>query len=159
MTFDNGKTIIGLRLRLFIATIIMLVYVYLVYYGKQLRFPILGIQEFHATLILTVLYLLLAFLPMLLKYRYIYFSDDGKNIIFRYYSVGFLSGKKSSVEIPKHEFAGYKIKKNFIGLIKSILLFRIMGNKKASYSPVYVSSLSKAELKKIMKALDAYIKP
>ncbi|HDZ40352.1 MAG TPA: hypothetical protein ENH59_01545 [Bacteroidetes bacterium] len=156
MTFDNGKTIIRLRLRLFIVTIIMLVYVYLVYYGKQLRFPILGIREFHATLILTALYLLLAFLPLLLKYRYIYFSDDGKNIIFRYYSVGFLSGKKSSVEIPKHEFAGYKIKKSFMGLLKAILLYRMIGTKKASYSPVYVSSLSKSELKKINKALDRY---
>lgn len=158
MTFDNGKTIIGLRLRLFIATIIMLVYIYLVYYGKQLRFPILGIEEFHATLILTALYLLLAFLPLILRYRYIYFSDDGNNIIFRYYSVGFLSGKKSSVEIPKDEFAGYRIRKTFFGLIKSILLYRIMGNKKASYSPVYLSSLSKSEFKKITLALDRQMK-
>ena len=158
MTFDNSKTIIGLRIRLFIATLIMLVYVYVVYFGKQLHFPVFGIQEFYATLILTAAYILLAFLPLLLKYKYIYFSDDGKNIIFRYYSVGLLRGKKNSVEIPKNEFLGYKITKHFPGLIKSIQLYRLMGNKKASYSPVYISSLSKSELNKIAGSLDKYIK-
>jgi len=158
MTFDNSKTIIKLRLRLFIATICMLVYIYFVYYGKQLRFPVLGITEFYATLLLTAIYLLLAFLPLVLKYRYIYFSDDGKQIIFRYYSVGFLSGKKSSVEIPKNEFAGYSINKRFTGLIRSIILYRLMRNKKASYPPVYISSLTRSELNKITEALDRYNK-
>lgn len=158
MTFDNGKTIIRLRLRLFVASLLMIVYVYLVYYGKQLRFPILGIQEIHATLALILLYLLLAFLPLILRYRYIYFSDDGRDIIFRYYAVGFMSGKKSSVEIPKNEFAGYDISKSFAGLIKALYLYRLMGNKKARYSPVYISSLSKKELEKIKKALNTYVK-
>mgnify|MGYP006283510387 CR=1 FL=1 len=158
MTFDNGKTIIRLRLRLFVASVLLLVYIYLVYYGKQLRFPILGIQEIHATLVLITLYLLFAFLPLILRYRYIYFSDDGRHIIFRYYAVGFLSGKKSSVEIPKNEFVGYDIKKSFAGLIKAIYLYRIMGNKKASYSPVYISSLSGKEIEKIKRALNTYLK-
>lgn len=158
MTFDNSKTIIGLRIRLFIASLVMLVYVYVVYFGKQLRFPILGIQEIHATLTLTAVYILLAFLPLMLKYKYIYFSDDGKFIIFRYYSVGLLSGKKNSVEIPKDEFLGYKIIKPFPVLVKSIQLYRLMGNKKASYSPVFVSSLSKSELKKLTASLEKYVK-
>ena len=158
MTFDNGKTIIRLRLRVFIATLLMLVYVYLVYFGKHLHFPILGIQEIHATLTLVAIYLLLAFLPMILKYKYIYFSDDGKNIIFRYYSVGLLSGKKSSVEIPKNEFLAYNLIKPFPGLVKSIRLHRLMGNKKASYPPIYISSLSGSELDRIISSLDKYVK-
>ena len=158
MTFDNGRTIIRLRLRLFVVSLLMIVYVYLVYFGKQLRFPLFGIQEIHATLSLTLLYLLLAFLPLILRYRYIYFSDDGRHIIFRYYAVGFMSGKKSSIEIPKNEFAGYDISKSFAGLIKALYLYRLMGNKKARYSPVYISSLSKKELEKIRKALNTYAK-
>ncbi len=156
MTFDNGKTIIRLRIRLFIATLLMLVYVYVVYYGKQLRFPVFGIEESLATLVLTAAYLLLAFLPLLLKYKYIYFSDDGSSIIFRYYSVGLFSGSKNSVEIPKEEFMAYKIKKNLPGLVSSILLYRRMKNTVASYSPIYISSLSKKEIKKIQTALNKY---
>ncbi len=156
MTFDNGKTIIRLRLRLFIATLLMLVYVYVVYYGKQLRFPVFGIEESLATLVLTAAYLLLAFLPLLLKYKYIYFSDDGNSIIFRYYSVGLFSGSKNSVEIPKEEFIAYKIKKILPGLVSSILLYRRMKNTVASYSPIYISSLSKKEIKKIQTALNKY---
>ncbi len=157
MTFDNSKTIIKLRLRLFIATIIMIAYIFVVYFGKQLSFPIFGIQEYHATLVLVAAYLILTFLPVILKYKYIYFSDDGKSIIFRYYSVGFLSGKKNSVEIPKEEFIGYKVIREFAGLLSSVQLFRLMGNKKASYPPVYISSLKKSELNKIRAALDKYV--
>ncbi|MBS0010909.1 MAG: hypothetical protein KFF49_05845 [Bacteroidales bacterium] len=157
MTFDNGRTIVWLRLRLFIATLIMLVYVYVVYFGKYLRFPVLGIEEVHATLTLTAAYLILAFLPLMLRYQYIYFSDDGRHIIFRYYSVGLFSGKKRALEIPKSEFMGYRLKKYFPGLVKSIQLYRVMGNKKASYTPVYVSSLSNSELRKITVALDRYV--
>jgi len=157
MTFDNSKTIIKLRIRLFIATVIMIAYVFVVYFGKQLHFPIFGIQEHHATLILVAAYIIITFLPLILKYKYIYFSDDGHNIIFRYYSVGFLSGKKNSVEIPKGEFMSYKLVREYAGLLKSLQLFRLMGNKKASYPPVYVSSLRKSELNKIRAALDKYV--
>lgn len=158
MTFDNSKTIINLRLRLFIATLLMLVYVYVVYYGKQLRFPVLGIEESSATLLLVVAYLLLAFLPLMLKYKYLYFSDDGASIILRYYSVGIFSGSKNSVEIPKAEFKTYKIREHYGGLVRSLLLYRMMGNKTAGYPPVYISSLSKSELGKLRKALDKYVK-
>ncbi|MBN1388284.1 MAG: hypothetical protein JW965_07550 [Bacteroidales bacterium] len=158
MTFDNGRTIIKLRIRLFIATVIMTAYIFVVYFGKLLRFPIFGIQEYHATLVLVGAYIILTFLPVILKYKYIYFSDDGQKIIFRYYSAGFLSGQKNSVEIPKSEFLGYKLLKKFPGLIKSIQLYRLMGNKKASYPPVYISSLTKSEINKIRAALDKYVK-
>lgn len=158
MTFDNGKTIIKLRLRLFIATIIMLIYVFLVYFGKHLKFPIIGISETTATLTLVAIYLVLALSPLLLKYKYIYFSDDGRNIIFRYYSVGLYSGKKNSVEIPKDEFTGYKINRQLAGLIKSIRLYRLVKNRKASYMPVYLSSLKKPEVNRISNALNKYIK-
>ncbi|HCC69661.1 MAG TPA: hypothetical protein DEQ09_00695 [Bacteroidales bacterium] len=158
MTIDNSKTIIRLRIRLFIATVIMLMYVFLVYFGKQLKFPIWGIEEFYATITLITLYLLLTFLPLLSRYKYIYFSDDGQDIIFRYYSVGFLRRKKSSIEIPKKEFLGYKMKKHFPGMVKSIQLYRLMGNKKASYTPVYLTALTKSERNKIVVALNKYVK-
>ncbi len=157
MTFDNSKTIIKLRLRLFIATLVMLVYFYVVYFGKQLRFPVFGIEEFGATLTLITIYVLIAFLPLLLRYKYIYYSDDGNSIILRYYSVGLFSGKKNSVEIPKKNFTGYKTKRHFPGLIISLQLFCFLGNKKAGYPPIYISSLSKPEREKIMNSLNTYI--
>jgi len=158
MTFDNSKKIIGIRIRLFIATIIMIVYIFLVYFGKQLKFPILGIEEITATLTLTAIYLLLAFMPLIFNYKYIYFSDDGTDLIFRFYSAGFFRREKHSIEIPKKEFSGYSIKKHFPGFVKSILLYRLMGNKKASYPPVYVTALSDKELSRITEALDKYSK-
>lgn len=156
MTFDNGKTIIWLRLRVFIATIIMLIYLYLVYFGKHLNFPLFGIEEIALTMLVTAIYFLIAFLPMMLKYKYIYFSDDGDKIIFRYYSVGLIRGKMSSLEIPKNIFQGYDIKQPFPGLIIKIYLYQLMGKKKAAYPPVYIGSLSKKELNKIITSLNKY---
>ena len=60
----------------------------------------------------------------MLKYRYIYFSDDGPIIIFRYYSVGIFKGKRNSIEIPKREFAGYKIENYTLVIFKMIILKR-----------------------------------
>ncbi|MEZ5001198.1 MAG: hypothetical protein R2744_10230 [Bacteroidales bacterium] len=77
MTIDNGKTIIRLRLNLFIATVLFIVYLFFAYFGKSLKFPVFGLTDTELSLILVFIYLFIAFYPMLLGYNYIYFSDDG----------------------------------------------------------------------------------
>ncbi len=156
MTFDNGKTIINLRLRLFIATILFLVYVFLAYLGKNIKFPLAGYSDTVWTLTIAVIYIGIAFLPLLLKYKYIYYSDDGPKIIFRYYSIGMFQGKKNSVEIPKVDFAGYEMKKYYLGLVKAILLSQKMDRRIARYSPVFLSSLSRKEMRNILSSLDKF---
>ena len=60
------------------------------------------------TIVLVGIWLFLAFMPMVLNYQYICFSDDGENIVFRYFTAGIVGGKKNSVEINKTSFSGYK---------------------------------------------------
>lgn len=154
MTFDNSLTIIRLRLRVFIATILFLVYIFLAYFGEVIKFPLLGFSDTNLTLALIIIYIWIASLPMILKYKFIYYSDDSNKIIFRYYSVGLLKGKKSSIEIPKTDFAGYEIKRYFAGMIIAIFLSQKMDRRIARYSPVYLSSLSRKETRKILSSLD-----
>ena len=97
MTFDNSKTIISIRIKLFGATVIILAFIVLTYIAKMIKYPLLGMSDTTWTLILVVLYLAYAFMPMYLNYQYIYFSDEGESIILRYFSAGIVGGKKNSI--------------------------------------------------------------
>jgi len=154
MTFDNSKTIISQRIKLFGATIVLLAYLAMAYIIGMIKFPLLGMGDTVWTVLLIGIWLLLAFLPMILNYQYISYSDDGDFIVFRYFTSGMISGKKNSVEISKASFSGYKIETRFFGLIKSIILFQKFQEGLAKYPPVYISALTSAEKAKLIKSLN-----
>ena len=157
MTFDNSKTIISLRIKLFGATVVILAFIVLTYIAKMIKYPLLGMSDTTWTLILVGLYLAYAFMPMFLNYQYIFFSDDGESIIFRYFSAGIVGGKKNSIEISKRAFSGFRIDSRFFGLIHTITLFHKFPEGNAKYPPVYISALSKEERTKIIRLLNQHV--
>lgn len=159
MTFDNSKTIISMRITFFIATILVLAYVTLTYVAKLIRYPLLGMSDTIWTLILVIIWFFLTFIPMFLNYQFVFFSDDGEKIIFRYFTTGFVSGKKNSIEIDKRSFSGYKVKSGFFGLIQSITLYQKFNEGVAKYPPVYISALTREEKAKVIKSLSMYTPP
>ena len=156
MTFDNSKTIIGLRIKLFGATVIILAYIVLTYIAGIIKYPLLGMSDTAWTLILVGIYFGYALLPMFLNYQYIYFSDEGENIVIRYFNAGITGGRKNSIEINKNGFSGYKSEARFFGLIQSIILYQKFQERVARYPPVYISALSKEERSKIFRSLNQY---
>jgi len=155
MTFDNSKTIIGFRIKLFIATIILLAYFLLVYAARLIKFPLLGMDDTFWTIFLIACYFAVLLLPVMLNYQYIYFSDDGDKIILRYFTSGIISGSKNSVEIIKKTFSGYKVEKRFLGLVQSIILFQRLKEGVAKYPPIYISALKREERNKIYRSLNS----
>jgi hypothetical protein len=156
MTFDNSRTIISLRIKLFGATVVLLAYVALTYVARLIKFPLLGMSDSAWTLILVTLYLFIAFLPMFLNYQFISYSDEEEKIIIRYFTAGIVGGKKNSVEINKRTFSGYKIQSRFFGLIQSIILFQQFNEGVAKYPPVYISALNREERGKLLRSLNLY---
>lgn len=154
MTFDNSKTIISLRIKLFAVTVIVLGWLTLAYVGKLIKFPFLGMDDVFWTLILVAAWFIVAFLPMFLSYQYISYSDEGGKIVFRYFSAGMIGGRKNSVEISKQSFSGYEVEKKFFGLILSIILFQRFKEGVAKYPPVYISALTRIERDKIFRSLN-----
>ena len=63
MTFDNSKTIINIRIKLFGATLLFLAYIILTYVAKMIKYPLLGMSDTFWTLILVGLYLVILFYP------------------------------------------------------------------------------------------------
>jgi hypothetical protein len=156
MTFDNSKTIISFRIKLFAATIVLLAYLALAYVIRMIKFPLFGMSDTVWTAILIAIWVILAFLPMILNYQYISYSDEGENIIFRYFTSGIVGGKKNSIEISKISFSGYKIETRLFGLIQSITLFQKFQEGVAKYPPVYISALNPEEKSKVIKSLNIY---
>lgn len=156
MTFDNSKTIIGLRIKGFAATIIFLVFIVLTFAERVIRFPVAGIQESTATIVLASLYLVIIFMPLMLRKMYIYFSDDGENIVVKYFFAGMIAGKKNSIIINKQTFAGYKTEKGFLGLFPTLEISQRVRNGIAKYPPISISSLKRREKEKIFNSLNSY---
>lgn len=156
MTFDNSRKIISLRIKLFFGIVILIAFFILTYIAKILKFPILGMSESIWMMILIGINLFIAFLPMIMNYQFIYFSDDSEKIVFRYFTAGIVGGRKNSVEIDKRLFAGYKIKTSMFGLMHSVVLYQKINDGVAKYQPVYISALSRDEKAKLIRTLNLY---
>jgi len=159
MTFDNSKTIISLRIKLFAATVVLLAYLALAYVIKLIKFPLLGMSDTVWTIIFIVIWVILAFMPMVLNYQFISFSDEGEFIVFRYFNAGIVGGKKNSVEINKATFAGYKVDTRYFGQVESISLFQKFQEGVAKYPPIFISALTREEKGKVLKSLNIYATP
>jgi hypothetical protein len=156
MTFDNSKTIIGIRIKLFFATIIMLAWVGVVYAAKLIKSPILGLDDSIWTLILVAIYILVALLPMILNYQFVAYSDEGNDIVFKYFSAGIVGGKKNSVQINKVTLARFKIESKYFGLNRSIILFQKLSQGVAKFPPIFISALSKEQQAQLIHSLGQY---
>lgn len=153
MTIGNSRSIISLRIKLFAATVLFIVYIVLAYFAKIIKFPFLGLSDNWVTFIMIVLYIAWLIYPMVLNYQYIWYSDEGDKIIVRYFVAGIIGGKKNSIEINKSHYAGYRSEKRFFGLIQSVILFQHLKGGIAKYPPVYISLLGSEERKKLLWSL------
>lgn len=156
MTFNNSKTIISQRIKLFAATVLFLAFIVLTYVAKIIPFPLLGMNETTWTLILVAAYILILLYPTLLNYQYVSYSDDGDKIIVRYFSSGILGGRKNSIEIGKKSLSGYTVESGLFGLKQSLILYQKLKEGVAKYPPVFISALTREEKKKILVSLNKY---
>lgn len=156
MTFDNSKTVYSLRIRMFVVLVLLFTFLVLAYIVKLFKFPLLGMSDSVWIVILVALFIYVAFSPMLFNYQFIWFADEGENIVFRYFTAGIVGGRKNSVQIDKNLFAGYKTEKQLFGLSKSIILFQKVGQDIAKYPPVYISALSGEQISKLLTCLNKY---
>ncbi len=157
MTLDNGKKIVLLRLIGFISTLVYVLYIFLAYFERVFRHSMNEASVNIMTSVVTVAYLVTLFWPALMKYRYIYFSADERNVTLRWYKTGLVPGESSSIEIPAGKFAGFEITTTAMGLHHYLTLFQHIQGKKAAYTPVSITALSKKQRALIAKALSVYI--
>lgn len=156
MTINNSKSVVNLKIIQRISIILYLTFMLLAFVANILKFPFLGISKTIWTVFLTACFFIIVFLPVLLNYQYIFFSDEGDTIIIRYFGSGFIEGKKNSVEIGKRTFSGFTLDKRFFGLRQSITMYQRMKEGIAKYPPVYISALKREDKKSILESLNSY---
>lgn len=156
MTIENGKKIVAFRLLGFISTIVYVLYIFMAYFPKVLSKLLSDSNINLLTLALTVVYLTVLIWPLIMKYRYIYFSSDLKGIILRWYSTGLMQGESMSIEIPAERYAGFEITKKFFGLHTYLTLYQKVQSQKAAYNSVSISALSREQMKKLTESLTNY---
>lgn len=156
MTIDNGKKIVLLRLIGFVSTLIYVLYIFLAYFEKVFRHAMSENSVNIMTAAVTVVYLVALFWPALMKYRYIYFSADERNITLRWYKTGLMPGESNSIEIPSGRFAGYAMTSKVMGLHHYLTLYQQIQGKKAAYTPVSITALSGKQRARITEALNNY---
>jgi hypothetical protein len=156
MTLDNGKRIEALRLIGFISTLVYVLYIFLAYFERIFRHAMSENSVTIMTASVTVVYMIALFWPALMKYRYVYFSSDERNITLRWYKTGLMPGDSKSIEIPAGKYAGYEITSKVMGLHHYLILYQQIQGKKAAYSPVSISALSGKQRANIAEALKNY---
>jgi len=156
MTLNNSRSVINLKITRRISIILLLAFLLLTYVARIIKYPVLGMSQIFWTLLIVSCFAVIVLLPVILKFQYVSYTDEGDSIIFRYYTTGFIAGKKNSIEINKRTFSGFTINKRLFGLIESVTLFQQIRNNVAKYPPVYISGLKRGERVKIIRSLSSF---
>ncbi|HAX93938.1 MAG TPA: hypothetical protein DCY25_08370 [Bacteroidales bacterium] len=156
MTIDNGKSVINQKILKRTVIILYLAFLVLSLAASIIKFPLLGMTKTTWLILTTFISLIIILIPIVLNYQYIFFTDEGNMLVFRYYSTGLGTGNKNSVEIEKRSFSGFTIDKSLFGLIQSITLYQRMKEGVAKYPPIHISALKPVEREEIIKTLTSY---
>lgn len=157
MKFDNQKTTIRLFLRKMLIAIIAAVAIVTVFATPWFRPDLLGITQYQWVFIIAGLYLLQVIVSWARDLNYLQFDDNGDMIIVRYYPIRPLGRKKKAVQIRKIAFAGYEIRKTWLGMRKLLILKQYVKRSVASYPPIGITSLTKPELEMLEERLSTHI--
>lgn len=159
MILDIKRTVIRTQLRRFITLIVfILLLMPTLFWGGWggWREQFWGIDRSSLALWLCLIYVVFLTLESVFELNYIYFSDKGDKIIFRYFSMSVMNRKKNSIVIDKAEFGGYKVKYSLWGLKRKIILLHRIKNNDAPYPAVSITGLSQAETQQMLTALDRW---
>ncbi len=158
MILENRKTAIKVRLRTFVATVVFATIISIIYTTRILNSTVLGLTKHQFTIFFALIYIFLLLYSYFLNLNYIYYSDNGYSIIFKYYSLRIFSNRKNSIEIPKKDFIQYDFEKKIFNLKENLVLYQRIKTGVAKYPPISISSLTKEEKIKLKKALSRYVK-
>jgi len=92
-----------------------------------------------------------------MEYTYFYFSNNNKNLIFRFYSLRIFSGKPKTIEIPKKNFMKYDILTSFFDKKDFLVLYQKTPKGVVKYPPIPLTLLSNKQKTELKRALFAEV--
>lgn len=158
MQFDNQKTTIRISLwKMFLAIFFAVLIIFFLatsWFNK----PFIGLERYELILISAGLYLSIIIVIYILDLNYIYFNDDGDQIVIRYFPIRPLGRKKRAIQVPKISLAGFEVKKSLFGLKKFLVLHQKTLKGAAKYPAISITSLTNKEFEIITGQLKKYVR-
>jgi hypothetical protein len=145
MIIDIKRTIIRKNLGKLIALIVLVLVICGLLFIPFSKDLIRSLDNNLLAIFIAIAYVIYAFYESFRNYNYIYFSDESDKIVLRYFSPNIFTSKKNSIELPKKDFAGYKLDSIFMKYRETITLFRRTGKGLVKYPPVSITALSPEE--------------
>jgi len=102
---------------------------------------------------LFVIFLIFFWFQYRMEYTYFYFSNNSKNLIFKFYSMRIFSGKPKTIEISKASFLRYEIVTDFFNKRESLVLYQKTDKGIAKYPPISLTLLGKNQKTELKRAL------
>lgn len=158
MTIDLRRTVIKRKLRSFYTTMIVILIIVLLLFTNFYDEETFKIKKHVLSIFIAGIYILIIIFNTIRNFNYIYYSDEGDKLVLRYFSLSIFAQRKSSIEIPKSAFNGYKLEKSILGLKENIVLLQQLQNKVAKYPAVSITSLNSKEKNKLISSLNKYSK-
>ena len=106
---------------------------------------------------LSLMFLIFNWYQYKMEYTYFYFSNNGNNLIFRFYSLRHLYGKPKTIEISKMNFVKYDIVTDFFDKKDLLVLYQKTPKGVAKYPPISLTLLSKNQKTELKRALFSII--
>ena len=156
MIIENSKTAIRIRLLTFLATLIVVTLIVLIYTTRILINPIWDLNKTQWSFIIIGVFVLILILNNFRNLYYIYFSDNGNNIVFRFYSMKIFSGKKNTIEIHKKDFVKFETSSSLFKMRDYIIIYQKLKKGIAKYPPLSITGLSKKNKTKLKNQLSLY---
>ncbi len=153
MILDISRTIIRKNLVNFISTIVFIIIIIVLLFVPMYNI-IKGVNNSLLAIFIATAYFIYAVYNTFRNYYYIYFNNESDTLILRYFSPNIFTSQKNSIEMPKNEFAGYKLQSFFLRYREKLILYRNTKKGMASYPPVSITALSSAERHALLRALD-----
>ena len=159
MKFDNKHTEIKIQSQKQLFAVIVAVVVALIFITDfwDYVYKYTGISRGLFTIILCTRYLAFYLYHIFRASSYISFNDEEGKIVIRFYQLNFFNQAKISCEIPRSQFAGYRIeRKSLFKLRENVTVFRKSQGNIVRYPPFSISALTADERKKLLKTLASY---
>ncbi len=157
MKIDNKKETYRIWIQKFIATVLFVPAIIVVWFTDMFDDQVLGLERVHYIIIICCLYFGLFLYHYLLQPDFVFYTDNGPGITLRFYHIRAMNRKKHSIEIPKDLFVKYESEKFFFGNERLILYQRYKHNV-AKFPAVSLSALSQDKKIRMKESLDQYLK-
>lgn len=115
------------------------------------------IQRHPAIIILPAIFFLAYLFLHFMNYQFLYFSNNGKNIIVKYFYIHPFMQTKKIFEFPAHTLAKFQIRSSFFNMKHKLDLYVLTDKGLAKYPSISLSLTNKKQRHRIHESLQEQV--